>query len=414
MPTGSILKRQVTKSLILSLALVLTVACATREPIGAGALRTNAEIANVEKQFLLLNILRRAAGEPAFFASLSNIDSRSRGQALVSAEVPGNFAFDAIEFLPGVTLEDTTPRYTVSQLNSASCTRIMTRPLELGIVERLLAQSYHREFVLTLVIDEIGWSGPPIRNNAEAYGPSPLRRRLRLLTALGLSTEPLLGDNTIIEDMDQDDVLELLQEQGIATNRLSIIADRQTEAFDIIGEPGGFRLCFRRPPVLNIENLSDQESARIVDLSCRAWVVSQLGRADLGGRDLKRLSVEQKSRLLQSVGDEIESQRRLLEAVDRTEKPSTDNVSLETLVKGLRAQSESGEEDGVGEQELGRLEHFGELAVSIRSPYEILDFASQIARRDLTGNTSDRRLTLPNAAYEDASLSCWASNYTCD
>ncbi|RIJ24309.1 hypothetical protein D1224_08725 [Henriciella barbarensis] len=399
---------------MVALGLALMVSCASREPIGNGALRTNAEIAKTEQQFVLLNILRRAAGEPAFFASLSNIDSRSRGDLLLGADVPANFVFDNADLLPGFTLQDSTPRYTVSQLNNAAFIRIMTRPLELGIVERLLAQSYDREFVLTLVVDEIGWSGLPIHNKSESFGPSFLRRRLRLLTALGLSTEPLLGDNTIIEDMSQEDVLGLIEEQGIATDRLSIVPDRKTKAFDIIGEPGGFRLCFRHPPVLDIEDLSDQESARVVDLTCRAWVVSQLGSANLGGRDLKRLDNEQKRRLLENVSTEIEARRRILEAVDSVERTSDDTVPLDRLIRGLRAQSESGEEDGVGEQELGRLEHFGELAVSIRSPYEILDFAAQIARRDLTGDTRERRRTLPDTAYESTAENCWTTPHACD
>ncbi|MBX7535123.1 hypothetical protein K3175_05580 [Qipengyuania sp. GH1] len=391
-------------------------ACVTGPTRIAGdAVSLNQDVASTEKRFILLNILRAAAGEPAFFASLSNIDSRSRGDLLLAGEVPVSFDADDLAFLPGLNIEDSAPRYTLSTLNSANFTRVMSRPMDLGVFERLLSRRYDRELLLTLMIGEIGWGTQPLVNDPDLAGPSAVRRRIRLLAALGLGTEPLLGDNTLFEDMEQDDVLELIEEQGIASSRLSIVPDRQTGGFDVIGEPGGFRLCFRRPPVLDIARLNEQQSARVIDLTCRSWVVSQLGRANLGGRDLKKLSRPQKRRLLESIPEQIEEGRRLLEAIDETERVVGDEVSLTDLLDGLIAQSESGEDDGVGEQELGRLENFGAFAISMRSPIEVMDFVAGLSRPDLAlRGVADRRATRPDTAYRGDAARCWTQQTASD
>jgi len=370
-------------------------------------------LSNSTNQQIVLNILRSAAREPVFFTLVSNVDSRSRGDIDINAESPFRIASSAIDLAAGIGLEDPVPRFSVSSLMNASFTRSLSRPVDLGILERLLARDFNNELVMRLLIGHIGWESEPLLNGVDTFETGPFQRRLRLLMAMGLSAEPLLGDNTLIEDLEQDDVLDLIGGiEAVATPRLSIVPDRKTGDFDIIGEPGGFRLCFRRPPVLSLDDLSEREISRAVDLTCRIWVVSQLTGADLGGRDLKRLDDEEKGELLEAAGDQIERNAAFLRTLDESERSEGDGTDLDDLVENLLSQSESGEEDGVGEQELGRLEHFGGLALTIRSPLEIFDYLGALTRDDLArGDDAPVRAVFPDARYRPQS-SC--SGSTCD
>jgi hypothetical protein len=341
----------------------------------------NRSMADTSEKQIVLNILRAAASKPLYFTTISNVDSREVGEVDVDFDVPIGPGASGFTLLPSIGINDSTPRFTVSALMNATFIRAMLRPVELGIFERMMGRHYNDELVMRLFVREIGWESEPLLNAPETFEKSAFRRRLRLLAGLGLATEPLLGDNTLIEDLDQDDMLELVEGiEAIATPRLSIVPDRITGKFDIIGEPGGFRLCFRRPPILDIDALSDKQIARAIDLTCRLWVVSQLTRADLGGRDLKRLDEEEKVELIRAVEDQIERNADFLSVLDAAERADGDDAGLDELVEGLLSQSESGAEDGVGEQELGRLEHFGGLAVTIRSPMEMFDFLGQLHR----------------------------------
>ena len=358
-------------------------------------------LADASNRQILLNILRSAAREPLFFTLVSNVDSRSLGDIDVDIETPIGAASTVADLIAGVGLEDPTPRFSVSSLMKANFTRSMSRPVDLGVFERMLARDFVDELVMRLFIGKIGWQSEPLLNAPETFGKSDFRRRLRLLMALGLSTEPLLGDNTLIEDLEQEDMLQLMEELGVATPRMSIVPDRVTGKFDVIGEPGGFRLCFNRPPVYSLDDLSEDQMARAVDLTCRLWVVSQLTRADLGGRDLKRLTKEEKADLLEAVEGQIDRNADHLDVIDAAEKTEGDGESLEDLVASLLSQSDTGDEDGVGEQELGRLEHFGGLGLTIRSPVEIFDYLGALTRMDVAaGDAAPQRTVLPNAYYD--------------
>jgi len=373
----------------------------------------NISMAKTAQEQVVLNILRAAYRKPLYFSTISSVDSREIGDFGLDVDVPIGPGAKGAELLSGIGLNDSTPRFTVSALMNASFMRSMLRPVELGLFERISSRNYDTELVMRLFVREIGWMSEPLVNNADTFEKSAFRRRLRLLAALGLSTEPLLGDNTLIEDLDQDDTLELIDSiRAISTPRLSIVPDRVTGKFDIVGEPGGFRLCFRRPPVFDVDNLSDKQLARAVDLTCRIWVVSQLTTAELGGRDLKRLTRDEKVKLLRSVDDQVERNASQLAALDAEERRGDDTADLEELVAALLSQSESGSEDGVGEQELGRLENFGGLAITIRSPIEMFDFLGEIHRQRLVDESATFTI-LPNRRYHPENRCTNSRNQRC-
>ena len=380
----------------------MTALCAacTSVPFEDRATDYNKSLASAAEKQMILNILRSAAREPMSFSLVSSVDSRSAGGAGIGMEIPIGPGAGPPELIPSIAFDDQTPRFSVSPQMKATFLRAVSRPLELGVLERILSRRFQSEQVLRLFISEIGWMSEPLPNLADTPQDPAFQRRLRLLLALGLFSEPLLGDNTLIEDLDQESVLELIEEVGVASERLAIVPDRLTGKFDVIGEPGGFRLCFQRPPILDPAGLSEQQIARAVDLTCRPWVVSQLPRADLGGRDLKKLTRAEKARLVKAVPEQLARNARFLRAIDDNERSRDDRPSLQELIAGLLSQSQSGQEDGVGEQELGRLEHFGGLVLTIRSPLEVMEYLGDLTRGSLAAAGEPQVPIKPNAYYD--------------
>lgn len=385
--------------LVVAVSILLLSGCVT-PAIERRATDYNISMAETAEDQIVLNILRAAYRKPLYFSTISSVDSRQVGDFDLDVQVPVGPGASGAELLPGIGFNDSTPRFTVSALMNASFMRSLLRPVELGILERIASRSDSRELIMRLFIQEIGWISEPLVNDAGSFEQGAFRRRLRLLAALGLSTEPLLGDNTLIEDLDRDDTLELIDSiESISTSRLSIVPDRVTGTFDIVGEPGGFRLCFPRPPVLDINELSDRQIARAVDLTCRFWVVTHLTAADLGGRDLKRLTRQEKVRLLRTMDDQLKRNAHQLNALDAVERTGEDTAELEALIAALLAQSKAGVGDGVGEQELGRLENVGGLAITIRSPIEMFDFLGGIHREQLVDDAA-RFSILSDRSYQ--------------
>lgn len=364
---------------LLLVLLVSGCTVARQQSIADQAIQMNKELAETNNRTILLNVLRAATYQPLYFSTVSTLDSRSAGDSELGFDIPFMDIKRGGSFSPIFNIEDRTPRFSVSPTNTASFYRDMANPLELGIIEYMLSQPYPDELALMLSIDKIGWGGSLSVNDPASAGYPEFLHKLRLLLVLGISIEPLLGDNTLIEDLEQDEALKLIEERGVGGPRLQIVPDRKTGKFDVIGEPGGFRLCFRQPPILNMAQLTDKQVARAVELTCRSWVASHLGGAQLGGRDLKRLTVAEKVRVAEaSFGAIQELQARVGRIVAQLGAPV--GLSAEVFARGLLAQSETGDEDGVGEQELGRLEHFGELALVMRSPLEIYQYLGALVR----------------------------------
>ncbi len=186
--------------LILLFSILLTMSACAPGKIADDAISINQDVMRAEKTFTLLNILRSAHNEPLFFSTITNIDTRPLGSVSLSSEVAGSFIMREAEHLFDVDIQDDRPRFSLNQLNSASFIRTMSRPIELGVIERMFARSYNQELLTDLLISEVGWAGKPLSktNSAES---SAFVRRLRLLNGLGFDVEPLLGDNTLFEDL---------------------------------------------------------------------------------------------------------------------------------------------------------------------------------------------------------------------
>ncbi len=128
---------------------------------------------------------------------------------------------------------------------------------------------------------------------------------------------------------------------------------------------------------------------------------------------MNRLSKEQKYKLLKSLKRQVDTHRILMRRIDAFEQRASDDVSLENLLSGLTAESESGKNDGIDEQELGRLENVGELSITIRSPIEIIGYMGQVLRSNIQSDNTLLHTVMPDEAYTSVNNNCWQNRPAC-
>ncbi len=183
-------------------ALVLLVGCAGGQRLSESMGTINREYGQLQDQALLLNIMRRSAGLPAHFASLTTIHGRNRATAGASLTLPfGGDASPAFEFSPSISLERG-PNFEVSTQANKEFFRGYLAPVGAATANVYLRQDRQRELVLSLMIERI---------------------RLR---------EPDGGDRLVVNTPDQpagyrefQEVLERLVDQGLTTEEVELVTD---------------------------------------------------------------------------------------------------------------------------------------------------------------------------------------------
>ena len=168
--------------------------CAGDRQLAASATTLNREVATLQDQLVLLNIVRRSRRQPAHFTSLSVVRGRSRVTGGASLRVP--FGVDApsrFVFEPNLSAE-VGPAFELSPLNSQEFYRGLLAPVGTAALAPYLRRWRSDAVILAVVIGEIRLrtsSGEEVyTNNPEDPAAfTAFQRALSDLVDQGLTTE---------------------------------------------------------------------------------------------------------------------------------------------------------------------------------------------------------------------------------
>lgn len=143
-------------NLLLAMVLLLSLSgCTGDELLANSVTAVNREIATLQDQLVLMNIIRRSLGQPAHFPALSLIHGHSRLSGTTSFRFPfGPGSASQFRFEPSFSL-DTGPNYELSPQNNKEFLRGYLTPVSLAVLAAHLRRQHNAVVVLALTVAEI-------------------------------------------------------------------------------------------------------------------------------------------------------------------------------------------------------------------------------------------------------------------
>lgn len=135
-------------------------ACSGYDQLSGAAATLNREVATLQDEMVLKNILRRSEHRPAHFSALPLIRGRNRMTYGVGLAVPlpgGDRAQRLFE--PSIGAESG-PSFDYASLNNEQFLERLRRPVRLDRLAPLMRDRARRELLLTVTVEEIRWRGP--------------------------------------------------------------------------------------------------------------------------------------------------------------------------------------------------------------------------------------------------------------
>lgn len=202
--------------------------CTGYDQISGAAATLNREVATLQDEMVLKNILRRSENRPAHFSALPLIRGRNRMTYGVGLAVPvfgGDRGRGLLE--PGLEAE-TGPGFDYASLNNEQFLERLRRPVRLDQLAALTRDSARRELLLTVAVAEIRWRGPL---GTRSYHNDPqdpaafqaFQRQLEGLMDQGLRTEAAAWVRHVSPPFQLDDApplgeLSVAAREGITTD----------------------------------------------------------------------------------------------------------------------------------------------------------------------------------------------------
>lgn len=185
-------------------------ACTGYDQLSGAAATLNREVATLQDEMVLKNILRRSEHRPAHFSALPLIRGRNRMSYGVGLALPlpggdrGRRLFE-----PGMEAE-TGPGFDYASLNNEQFLERLRRPLRLDRLAPLMRDRARRELLLTVTVEEIRWRGPlgTRRYHNDPQDPAAFQAFQRQLEALmdqGLRSEAAAWVRTVSPPFQLDD-----------------------------------------------------------------------------------------------------------------------------------------------------------------------------------------------------------------
>lgn len=231
--------------------------CTGYEQLSGAVATLNREIATLQDEVVLLNILRRSEMMPAHFSSVPLIRGRNRvtsGAGLTLPFGPGSNSRNLFE--PMIEAE-TGPGFDFAVLNNDEFLQAMRSPVSMATLAAFLRPERRRDAILTVAIGSIRWrTATAVRTYAgdpespEAFGA--FQRRLESLIDQGLTTETALQIRNISPPFGVDSIPALgeiaqVQSEGLVTEELPLRPGERTRRYQLRRIEEMQRFCFAAP-----------------------------------------------------------------------------------------------------------------------------------------------------------------------
>jgi hypothetical protein len=371
-----------------SLALTIAVAGCDRDMPGR-AILYNHQVEQVENNELLLNVVRASFGHPLYFTDFSDIHSPAPSSAGLGGNVPVAVTGQTgVSFVPSLTVNEDFAQFGIGVLNSSDFIRGISTPVSVQTVDMFMQQHNSSvEQLLSLFVGRIDTAGGDAVNNDPRDSSQAVRFQnlLRLLVALGLTTETIEDQVSLGPDMTADQVR--------AIDHAQVLTQPDIELVQTGANPARYRLqqirrsqrfCFSTPPILAplafvAPAARESFAGRTIGITCRRWIAAHLDQpSDAGLAREKRGQLEIKRFLAQhtGLGDTAEGQL----AGFAEEK-------LPGLILGLRPDEivPDGRKEGASQQprqqppsNVHALD-LGPVTLYLRSPGQMLAYLGEIA-----------------------------------
>ncbi|WP_135465711.1 hypothetical protein [Crenalkalicoccus roseus] len=255
---GAPLRAARARAVCLALLLLALGGCSTGYAQLSGAAATlNREVATLQDDMVLRNILRRSAGQPAHFSSLPLIRGRNRFTTSVGLTLPFGRGGNARTLFEPAVEAEIGPGFDYATLYNDQFLGPMRAPVSMETLAAFLRTGRSREAILTTAIGGIRWrDGAGTRsyvNDPEnPAGFAAFQQRLERLMDQGLTTEVALLVRNVSPPfpLDQTPVLGELgiaQREGLMTEELPREPGERTRRFQLRRLDEGRRFCFAAP-----------------------------------------------------------------------------------------------------------------------------------------------------------------------
>jgi hypothetical protein len=255
---GALLHVARARAACLALLLLVFGGCSAGYAQLSGAAATlNREVAALQDDMVLRNILRRSAGQPAHFSSLPLIRGRNRFTTAIGLTLPFGRGNNARALFEPALEAEIGPGFDYATLYNDQFLGPMRSPVSMETLAAFLRTGRSREAILTTAIGSIRWrDGAGMRsyvNDPETPAEfAAFQQRLQRLMDQGLTTEVALLIRNISPPFPLDRTpalgeLGTVQREGLMVEELPREPGERTRRFQLRRLEEGQRFCFAAP-----------------------------------------------------------------------------------------------------------------------------------------------------------------------